>query len=117
MNQLNDGELSGPHRKTLSLLRERNIVVVSEYPITLGGKQYKLDCFLPDYLVAVEIDGPYHSRKRDLERDAALNRIGIPTLRIPISDCMDGYILVHLRTAEDSLQERRKKWAKRKEYE
>src|ERR1700675_4510830 len=115
MNQLNDTELSAPHKHVLKMLREYKVNVVSEYPVTVKGITYKLDCFLPDYLVAVEIDGPYHRKKRDKVRDSLMWGLGVVTLRVSADvGKMDLAVLAGL---EESLPERREKWAKRKEQE
>ncbi len=120
MNQLNDTELSGPHKRFLSVLREVGVAVVSEYKITIHGHKYKLDCFLPDYLVAVEVDGPYHHKKHDKTRDDALYSIGVLTMRVPADTAevlkVDAIAKI-LEGLEESIQERKQYWDKRKDFE
>jgi very-short-patch-repair endonuclease len=116
MNQLSDKELSGPHRLVLSYLRKNGISVVSEYPITVKGHTYRLDCFLPDYLVAVEVDGPQHSRKKDQTRDLALELVGVLTVRLALP-IIESDVHLNLLAYEASVMKRRLPWSKRKEQE
>lgn len=53
---------------------------------------YFLDFFLPQYKVAVEIDGSVHRFKKDHDRrrDADFRSIGIRTIRIKNKDVMEG---------------------------
>ena len=53
---------------------------------------YFLDFFLPQYMVAVEIDGSVHRLKKDHDRrrDADFRSIGIRTIRIKNKDVMEG---------------------------
>lgn len=53
---------------------------------------YFLDFFLPQYMVAVEIDGSVHRLKKDHDRrrDADFRSIGIRTIRIRNRDVMEG---------------------------
>ena len=53
---------------------------------------YFLDFFLPQYMVAVEIDGSAHKFKKehDRRRDADFRSIGIRTIRIKNKDVMEG---------------------------
>ena len=42
-----------------------------------------VDCYLPEYHVAVEADGPYHTRQKDMDRDAFLMvRYALPVLHV-----------------------------------
>jgi very-short-patch-repair endonuclease len=92
------------------------IEVRSEWPLFVDGHQYWLDCFLPDYLVAIEIDGPFHSRRKDEERDARLNSIGVFMLRItksgmaPTDSVISERISASLALAEATLDERKALW-------
>ncbi len=53
---------------------------------------YFLDFFLPQYMVAVEIDGSVHRFKKehDRRRDADFRSIGIRTIRIKNKEVMEG---------------------------
>lgn len=54
--------------------------------------QYSIDIYVPDLLLGVEVDGPWHLRKRDKKRDEyILERHGIEVWRIPIKDINMSY--------------------------
>ena len=62
--------------------------------IAKKNKVYFLDFYLPDYSIAIEIDGKYHSTeeqiKKDIERDADLQKLGIKTFRITNKQVLTG---------------------------
>ena len=60
--------MTKPHRKLIKILRECGFTV--EVEVNFPPKW--VDCYLPDYHVAFEADGPQHSREKDLDRDAYL---------------------------------------------
>lgn len=71
--------LSKQHRRVLKRLDELQISYIAEYP--LG--QYSLDIYLPEWHAAIEVDGPFHSPRRDALRDQRLfERFGVKTYRI-----------------------------------
>src|SRR5438874_513146 len=47
---------------------------------------YILDFYCPKAKVAVEVDGDFHDREKDAERDAALLALGIVTVRVPTGE-------------------------------
>lgn len=61
---------------------------------TKKNKIYFLDFYLPDYKIAIEIDGKYHSTdeqiKKDSERDNDLLKLGIKTFRITNKQVIKG---------------------------
>ena len=72
--------LTDAHRQIITYLEKRGIELIEECPFF----PYTTDCFLPDYHVAVEIDGPQHEKKRDAERDEELmNVYALPVFHIP----------------------------------
>jgi len=77
-------ELTTLHQKLLTLLNELGVDYDLERPITVGGKTYQMDCYLPVGHACVEADGPSHGLrgKKDRERDVALASVGIVTVRI-----------------------------------
>ncbi len=77
-------ELTQFHGKVLEALDAGGIVHEAEHDISVRGKDYQLDCYLPDYHACVEADGKAHKGKfkKDRERDAMLESVGMPTLRI-----------------------------------
>ena len=86
-----DTELSGPHRKLISLLQKHQYIVESEvdlYP-------WKLDIYLPDYHVGVEVDGPQHGVKRESKRDRDIFELyGIPIIRIKAQDVSEDCLVL-----------------------
>ena len=55
--------------------------------VEYGVGQYFIDIYVPDLLLGIELDGPWHLRKRDKKRDKyILENHGIETWRIPIKD-------------------------------
>jgi very-short-patch-repair endonuclease len=78
-------EMSLPEVLLWRALRERpgGLKFRRQHPIG----RYILDFFCREAGLAIEIDGEAHSRgdrpERDARRDAALDRLGIVTLRVP----------------------------------
>lgn len=53
---------------------------MSEFP---EFPPYKLDIYFPEWHIAIEVDGPFHSNPRDKSRDAFLREMyGVIILRI-----------------------------------
>ena len=47
--------------------------------------RYFIDIYVPDLILGIEVDGPWHLRKRDKKRDEYILEVhGIETWRIPI---------------------------------
>ena len=63
-----DKTLTGPHKRLIRVLEDAGFLVEVEglFP------PKSVDCYLPDYHVAVEADGPMHSLAKDRDRDAFL---------------------------------------------
>lgn len=103
-----DPELSKPHRKFLDMLEEAGFACSNEHSIP---PYYSLDIYLKDYHVAVEIDGPHHSRPRDAKRDRIMLEVwGIPTFRVSIKSLTAEKVLEVYEFAEsflDSFTERK----------
>ena len=108
-------ELSRPHLKALTTLRDNGIAVSSEVPVTVNGITYRLDCFLPDYLVALEIDGPYHLKAADKRRDEALASVGLLTIRFTAGERLAWALVDFLAGAEQTLPQRRILWKERQQ--
>ena len=54
--------------------------------------KYVVDIYIPDLLLGVEIDGPYHLKKKDRLRDEYLkDSFDIDILRIPDKDIKVSY--------------------------
>ena len=74
-----DTELTAPHRELIGIIQEIGLQVIAEYPV---GK-YKLDCYLPEYHVGIEADGPSHSKSRDRRRANEIDdNYGIPVMHL-----------------------------------
>ena len=69
------------HATVCRWLSELGIGYMEEYPVG----QYSLDIYISDMKLGVEIDGPQHNRRKDVVRDAAIERaIGIRIIRIKV---------------------------------
>ena len=79
-----ENELSQFHGLVNEALDMAGIAHEDEYSIAVKGKDYQLDCWLPEYHACIEADGKGHTgqQRKDKVRDALLDSVGIPTLRI-----------------------------------
>ena len=76
---MSDGELSHPHIRLVEILQASYYVVNSE--VDFGP--FKVDIYLPEHHLAIEVDGPHHGPKRDAKRDDYLREeFFLPTLHI-----------------------------------
>jgi len=63
----------------IGIIQEMGLQVVAEYPVG----PYKLDCYLPEYHVGIEADGPSHLKSRDRRRsNAIMDKYAIPVLHL-----------------------------------
>lgn len=70
---------SRPHKRIEKILDGMDINYSSEERFA----PYTLDIYLPEWHLAIEVDGPAHSEKKDQVRDQwFLEFHGIPTLRL-----------------------------------
>lgn len=77
---------STPHRKVEELLRELKLYFESEYSF----QPYTVDIYIPEWHIAVEIDGPYHTKHKDEARDNyLLDQFGLYVLRLPVKEGLD----------------------------
>ena len=71
--------LSDLHKKAVKLIEIIGVELIEE----VDFPPYRVDCYLPDYHIAVEIDGPQHTKPADLKRDLFLMReYKLPVLHI-----------------------------------
>lgn len=86
--------MSGPpvnqyHRQVCQWLRELGIPYVEEFAV----EPYSVDIYLPELRRAVEVDGPWHRRGRDLVRDEVIGLEGIEVVRVKVgtrkAECME----------------------------
>lgn len=69
------------HAQVCKWLSELGIPYMEEYPVG----PYSLDIYVADLNRGVEIDGPYHNKKRDKVRDANILEIeGIEVVRVKV---------------------------------
>ena len=69
------------HRKVCKWLDEYGIPYQEEYPVGV----YSVDIYIPDIKLVVEIDGPQHDKRKDVKRDAEIERAtGMRIVRIPV---------------------------------
>lgn len=75
---------SESERRAYDVLMSTGLTVKKQYRIGY----YRLDFYLPEYDICIEIDGQDHSRRldRDRIRDIYLTGKGIRTLRIPAEE-------------------------------
>lgn len=74
---------SGPHRKVERILDSIGLAYESEYPFP----PYTVDIYLSEWLIGIEIDGPYHRYQHDVNRDRNLfDRYGLLLLRLRTKD-------------------------------
>ena len=69
-------------------IEELGIGTVLEQPFG----NYSIDIFIPDLNLGIEVDGPYHLKRRDSKRDEYLKQThDVDIWRIPIKDMGAGY--------------------------
>lgn len=75
--------LSAAHKEVIKLLENWGIELIEE----VDFPPYRVDCFLPNVHVAIEVDGPHHSKKADEKRNKKLlEDYFLPTFRINVKD-------------------------------
>lgn len=76
---IDNGERSGPHRRLERWLAAEGITFESEREFP----PYRVDIYLTEWHLAIEVDGPYHLVKRDRLRAKQLEEMyQMPTLRL-----------------------------------
>lgn len=74
------------HRIVTKWLDEFGVGYIEEYSVG----QYSVDIYLPDTKVGVEVDGPQHNKRKDVIRDAAIERAtGMRIVRIKVGTKKD----------------------------
>lgn len=70
---------SAPHKRVEGILDDMGISYISEKPF----RPYTVDIYLPEWHIALEIDGPMHSKALDRKRDEILLvDYALPILRL-----------------------------------
>lgn len=68
------------HRRVLRWLAAWGVQYQEEYPVG----PYSIDVYLPEMRIGLELDGPWHNRKRDAVRDEIISGQGIDILRVKV---------------------------------
>lgn len=63
-----NSERSNEHRKVERWLAQMGLAFESE----VAFEPYRVDIYLPEWHLAIEVDGPYHHQKHDKARDGYL---------------------------------------------
>ena len=75
--------LSAAHKKVIKFLENWGIQLMEE----VDFPPYRVDIFIPEVHVVIEVDGPHHSKKANEKRDKKLlEEYLLPTFRIDASD-------------------------------
>lgn len=105
---------SKPHRKVEEVLSNMGISFMTEHD---EFQPYTLDSFLPEWHLAIEVDGPSHHEKKNRARDEWLKqRYGIETLRIktkgPWSSKakLEAEIMAFIEAHSETVKERKSIW-------
>lgn len=68
------------HKRISDLCRRNRLEILDEEPVG----RFRIDIYLPEWHLGVEVDGPTHSPLKDEQRDGELWReYGLPILRLP----------------------------------
>ena len=78
-------EMSESQKKLWQELRAGRIGFKVKREFPLGA--YTLDFYCHEALLCIEVDGEQHDPVKDCERDAALQDLGIETVRFSSSEC------------------------------
>lgn len=73
------------------ILKKNDLYFRTQHPIVIADPDKTIrHIYLADFIVEkkliVEVDGCYHNKKKDEERDALTSKLGYKTLRIPRTD-------------------------------
>jgi very-short-patch-repair endonuclease len=77
---------------------------------------WTLDCWLPEWWAAIEVDGPSHSKTKDVRRDEdLLTRYGVKVLHLDVRGYFDpAYatkrVLAFIQESAQDARERRRTW-------
>lgn len=94
-------EVTDIHRKVIKRLERINLKVMVE----IDFPPYKVDIYIPDAHMAVEVDGPHHSETKDKKRDKYLmDTYNLPVIRLSIGQAHKAHIV------KEVVQEAHDKW-------
>lgn len=79
--QSTETERSRPHRRIEKILDNMGLSYMSEQPFP----PYTVDIYFTEWHLAIEVDGPYHSKTKDQIRDKWLKaRYGLEVLHLDV---------------------------------
>lgn len=96
--------LSDAHQKVVKILEKRGIAVMIEIPFP----PYQVDCYLPEFHAALEVDGPQHSERERTRRDSELMRsYALPVFHVAVHDIsyLDTWIPLLREFLSDALRD------------
>ena len=80
----NEYHLEYEPRTSLTSIHQKLVVILKSIGFTVeievGFPPKSVDCYIPEYHIAFEADGPHHSKQKDLDRDAFL----LTTYALPV---------------------------------
>lgn len=109
---MDSNERTRPHRRVEKFLEELGLNYVSEFN---EFQPYQLDIYLPEWHLAVEVDGPYHRKKHDKVRDQWMReRYGVETLRLSLrvltKNKVQDSVVKFIEQHADTTEARKQKW-------
>jgi very-short-patch-repair endonuclease len=108
-----DTERSKPHRRIENILDQMGLNYLSEFKFP----PYIVDIYLPEWHLAIEVDGPFHSKGKDYVRDRYILEFdGVPILRINATiwnstTKLKAMILKFIEDNAVEVEERKDKWS------
>jgi len=101
MNDEQLTELTDIHRKVVRRLERINIPCMVE----VDFPPYKIDIYIPDAHIGVEVDGPHHSEKKDKKRDKYLmDTYNLPIIRLTMGQAKKAH------SVKEIVQEKHDRW-------
>lgn len=100
--------LTDAHKRIMNALESFGIGVIEE----LDFPPYRVDLYLPDYHVIIEVDGPLHNRRQDQKRDKNLyDEYKLYTFRISTRNLKPEYWTSDLSLfLASSLESKEERW-------
>lgn len=105
-------ERSGAHRKVEEIVKDMGLSFMSEQHFS----PYTVDIYLPEWHIAVEIDGPLHVQSKDEKKDEyLLQEFALPVLRINTKrafriESIEDRILEFIDLNCENVDVRKEKW-------
>lgn len=101
MNDEQLTELTDIHRKVVRRLERINISCMVE----VDFPPYRIDIYIPDAHIGIEVDGPHHNKKKDKNRDKyLLDTYNLPIIRLSMGQAKKAH------QSKEIVQEAYDKW-------